>query len=82
MTGKDLSQIVAADIHVVLETGKYPPPDLIIRTGNHMRHSGFFLFQSPYAEYYFSQKNWPDFDAHELDIAIQDFSQRNRKFGK
>jgi undecaprenyl diphosphate synthase len=47
-----------------------------------MRHSGFFLFQSPYAEYFFSELNWPDFDASELDHALEDFSKRKRKFGK
>jgi undecaprenyl diphosphate synthase len=81
-TWRDLTQVVTADIHAVLETGKYPPPDLIIRTGWHMRHSGFFLYQSPYAEYFFSQKNWPDFDETELDSAIADYQNRVRKFGK
>jgi undecaprenyl diphosphate synthase len=45
-----------------VESAEYPPPDLIVRTGGHLRHSGFFLFQSPYAEYHFSPKNWPEFD--------------------
>lgn len=82
ITGRDLTKIEASDIYSVLETGVFPPPDLIIRTGNHIRHSGFLLFQSSYAEYFFSEKNWPDFDESELDKSIQCFSQSNRKFGK
>jgi undecaprenyl diphosphate synthase len=45
-----------------------------------MRHSGFFLFGSPYAEYYFSEKNWPDFDEEDLEQAIESFEGRERKF--
>jgi len=45
-----------------------------------MRHSGYFLFQSPYAEYFFSEKNWPDFDEDELDRVIESYENRTRKF--
>lgn len=65
-----------------IETAKYPPPDLIVRTWGHIRHSGFFLYQSPYAEYYFSEKTWPDFDETELDRALNSFQKSERKFGK
>ncbi len=65
-----------------VESAEYPPPDLIVRTGGHLRHSGFFLFQSPYAEYHFSPKNWPEFDEWDLDIAIEWFHNSKRNFGK
>ena len=44
-----------------LDSGKYPPPDLIVRTGGNIRHSGFFLYQSAYSEYYFTETLWPEF---------------------
>lgn len=58
-----------------------PDPDLVIRTGGEQRVSNFLLWQSAYAEFFFSDKLWPDFDAAELDRAIQTFSQRERRFG-
>lgn len=81
-TGKDMTQVTREDILSSLETSVFPPPDMIVRTGGHIRHSGYFLFQSPYAEYYFSAKNWPDFDETELDRVIESYEGRVRKFGK
>ena len=63
-----------------MDSGQFPPPDLIVRTGGHLRHSGYFLFQSPYAEYFFSEKNWPEFDESEFQKAYESFSKRTRKF--
>ncbi len=59
-----------------------PDPDLVIRTGGERRISNFLLWQSAYSEFYFSDKLWPDFDAAELDLAIDDYSRRERRFGK
>jgi len=59
-----------------------PEPDLVIRTGGAERTSGFLLWETPYTEWYFSQKKWPEFDASELDRAIEDFKARKRNFGK
>lgn len=81
-SGADMTKITREDIFSCLETGKYPPVDLIVRTGGHIRHSGYFLFQSPYAEYYFSEKNWPAFDEEELQKCFASFEHRTRKFGK
>ncbi len=82
MQDVDMTKVSVEALKQQIETNMFPPPDLIVRTGWHMRHSWFFLFQSPYAEYYFSEKNWPDFDETELNKAIESFSSRERKFGK
>lgn len=57
-------------------------PDLVIRTGGERRLSNFLLWQSAYSEFYFSDKLWPEFDDAELDLAIESFGQRERRFGR
>jgi undecaprenyl diphosphate synthase len=57
-------------------------PDLVIRTGGEQRISNFLLWQSAYSEFYFSDRLWPEFDDVELDLAIESFGQRERRFGK
>jgi len=64
-----------------LYTQGQPDPDLIIRTSGEKRLSNFLIFQSAYAEFYFTPVLWPDFDTAELDKALADFSQRKRRFG-
>jgi len=59
-----------------------PDPDLFIRTGGEMRISNFLLWQSAYAELYFTPVLWPDFDGKCLDDAILAFQSRERRFGK
>ena len=59
-----------------------PLPDLCIRTGGERRISNFLLWQFAYAEFYFSSDYWPDFDRAALEAAFDDFSQRQRRFGK
>ncbi len=61
--------------------GHVPDPDLIIRTGGEQRLSNFLLWQAAYAELYFSDKLWPEFDDSELDRALLAYSQRERRFG-
>ena len=58
-----------------------PPLDLVIRTSGEQRISNFMLYQSAYAEYYFPMTLFPDFDEKEVDIALEEFSKRNRRFG-
>lgn len=58
-----------------------PEPDLIIRTGGFQRLSNFLLWQSAYSEYYFTDVLWPDFKTTDLDAAIDNFNNRNRRFG-
>ncbi|MDH4233276.1 MAG: polyprenyl diphosphate synthase, partial [Nitrospirota bacterium] len=65
-----------------LDTGELPQPDLIIRTSGERRLSNFLLWQSAYAELYFTDTLWPDFDKEEFMLAIQDFQSRERRFGK
>lgn len=59
-----------------------PEPDLFIRTGGECRISNFLLWQLAYTELYFTETLWPDFNAHELDLAIQSYQQRERRFGR
>ena len=65
-----------------LDTKDIPDPDLIIRTGGEKRLSGFMLWQSEYSELYFSDLYFPDFTAKELEKAINNYSERQRRFGK
>ncbi|MCB1640269.1 MAG: di-trans,poly-cis-decaprenylcistransferase [Xanthomonadales bacterium] len=58
-----------------------PDPDLLIRTGGEQRISNFLLWQSAYAELYFCDTLWPDFDEAALDLALADFRGRQRRFG-
>ena len=58
-----------------------PDLDFVIRTSGEMRTSNFMLWQSSYAEYYFPDTLFPDFDGKEFDKAIEEFSNRNRRFG-
>ncbi len=59
-----------------------PEPDLFIRTGGEQRISNFLLWQLAYTEIYFTDTYWPDFDAAALDIAIDSYQQRERRFGR
>ena len=59
-----------------------PDPDLFIRTGGEQRLSNFLLWQSAYAELFFSDRLWPDFDEAALDEAIAAFGRRERRFGQ
>ena len=65
-----------------LSTAGLPSPDFIIRAGGEMRMSNFVLWQSAYSELYFSPKFWPDFTETDLDIALEEFDRRHRRFGK
>ena len=58
-----------------------PDPELVIRPGGETRISNFLLWQSAYAEYYFTDVLWPDFGPEELDKAIDAFNARDRRFG-
>ena len=65
-----------------LDTRGVPCPDLIIRTGGEVRLSNFLLWQAAYAELYFCDVLFPDFDETEFEKAIAEYSRRNRRFGR
>ena len=71
-------QAFAAELY----TAGQPDPDLIIRTSGELRLSNYLLFQAAYAEFYFTDTLWPDFDAGELDRALAEYQGRQRRFGK
>lgn len=64
-----------------LYTAGIPDPDLIIRTSGEMRLSNFLLWQSAYAEFYFTDTLWPDFGRDEFISAIKEYQGRERRFG-
>lgn len=72
----------AEELQSLLYTRGIPDPDLIIRTGGEMRLSNFLLYQAAYSELYFTDVLFPDFDEKELEKAIEDYSKRERRFGK
>ncbi len=65
-----------------LYTADCPDPDLVIRTSGEIRISNFMLWQAAYAEWYFTPVYWPDFDKEELRKALEDYSRRERRFGR
>ena len=71
-----------ADLAKYFAMSYAPDPDLFIRTGGECRISNFLLWQLAYAELYFTDTLWPDFDAHALDLAIKSYQQRERRFGR
>ena len=76
-----VDDINAELISDTIYTKGQPDPDLIIRPSGEFRISNFLLWQSAYAEYYISDKLWPDFTTDDLDKAIAEFSTRNRRYG-
>ncbi len=65
-----------------LYTDGCPDPDLVIRTGGEMRLSNYLIWQAAYAEYYSTPVFWPDFDKHELYLALLAYNRRERRFGQ
>jgi undecaprenyl diphosphate synthase len=78
---KPVTDLTEKDLTPCLSTADMPDVDLLIRTGGEQRISNFLLWQSAYAELYFSDVLWPDFDSAELDVAIEWFAGRQRRFG-
>lgn len=70
------------DLEPYLSTSYAPEPDLFIRTGGEQRISNFMLWQLAYAELYFTDTLWPDFNTLALKRAIKSFQQRERRFGR
>lgn len=77
----DIEQLDNKSFSTFLDTGDLPEPDLLIRTSGEVRISNFLLWQAAYAEFYFTDVLWPNFDAVELQKALEEYSQRKRRFG-
>lgn len=75
-------QVGGVDFEKHLDTYGMPDPDLIIRTGGEKRTSGFLMWSGAYAEWYFTDLLFPDFTPEKLDLAIEEYQQRHRRFGK
>lgn len=75
------SEITEEALQGAMAMGHVPDPDLLIRTGGESRISNFLLWQAAYAELYFTDALWPDFDEAALDGAIEDYAARERRFG-
>ena len=75
-------EIDAQAIDQELSTHPWPPVDLLIRTGGELRISNFLLWQSAYAELYFTPLLWPEFDGPALAVAAAEYRQRQRRFGR
>lgn len=78
LTSEELSPSL---IESKLATADVPPPDLFIRTSGEQRISNFLLWQLAYSELYFPDVYWPDFNAEELDRALEFYANRERRFG-
>ncbi|HDP90448.1 MAG TPA: isoprenyl transferase [Thioalkalivibrio sp.] len=76
-----LDAVTPEALDQALSTAGLPDPDLFIRTGGEHRMSNFLLWQMAYAELYFTDVLWPDFEACHLEAAIAAFSGRERRFG-
>lgn len=76
-----LDDITSATFGSYLYTAGLPDPDLLIRTGGELRLSNFLLWQTSYAELYFTEVLWPDFRGNDLLHSILEYQQRERRFG-
>ena len=81
LIGAGKTDITEADISQNLYTANCPDPDLVVRTGGDTRISNFLLWQSAYAEYYFTDVLWPDYSEKDVDAAVAAFYSRCRRFG-
>jgi undecaprenyl diphosphate synthase len=78
----DASQLTRVQLAQHLSTAGMPDVDLLIRTGGEQRISNFLLWQVAYAELYFTDSLWPEFDQAELNNALHWYATRERRFGK
>jgi undecaprenyl diphosphate synthase len=79
--GVDSQDVTDELVSQYLFTAGVPDPDLIIRTSGELRGSNFLIWQGAYAEWYFTPTYWPDFGKEELRKAIDEFNQRDRRYG-
>ena len=79
--GRAPADLDEAGFSAYLDSAGIPDPDIIIRPGGEQRTSNFLLWQSAYAEYWFTDTLWPDFRPEDIDAAIAAFGKRERRFG-
>lgn len=79
--GADLSSMSESDFADFLDTKGLPDPDLVIRTSGEKRISNYLLWQTAYSEFVFTDVLWPDFSRDDLLSAMNEYTQRNRRFG-
>nr|WP_319379721.1 isoprenyl transferase [Thiomicrorhabdus sp.] len=77
-----IEEISEEAISTYVSLADLPEPDLLIRTGGEQRISNFLIWQMAYAEFYFTDTLWPDFNEKAIDQAVASFSSRERRFGK
>ncbi len=75
------TEITESDISGALYTKSSPDPDMIVRTGGDLRISNFLLWQAAYAELYFTDILWPDISEKDIDLMVESFAKRKRRFG-
>jgi len=78
----EVNDVSESLISQYLSFAQMPDVDLFIRTGGELRISNFILWQAAYAELYFCDVLWPDFDAKQFQLALDDYAGRQRRFGK
>jgi undecaprenyl diphosphate synthase len=81
LISENKGSVTAEDISAHLYTRNSPDPDLIVRTAGEKRLSNFLLWQAAYSEFYYSDKLWPDFTPADVDLALENFMSRHRKYG-
>lgn len=75
------THVTEDDLTSAMYTAESPELDMVVRTGGDLRISNFLLWQSAYAELYFTDKLWPDFTSDDVDEVIKNFKTRKRRFG-
>ena len=86
MADQNAGKLILEDINEevfssYLDTKELPDPDLMIRTSGEQRLSNYLLWQLAYSEFYFTDVPWPDFHKKELELAIEAYNKRDRRFG-
>jgi undecaprenyl diphosphate synthase len=76
-----LDQVDESCFASYLDTRDIPDPDLLIRTSGEQRLSNYLLWQLAYSEFYFTDVPWPDFHKKELELAIEAYNKRDRRYG-
>jgi len=79
--GVSPDEVDEALVDSYLYTADVPDPDLIVRTSGEFRVSNFLIWQGAYSEYYVTPTYWPDFDRAELELALEHYARRERRFG-